>query len=209
MITIKQIKAARALLGWKQSDLAKRSGFSLPAINNIEREISDPKTGTLEIIQQSFEENGIEFKDQTGVSLKGEHLKIYKFEGTEGLLRLLDDVYNTLKHSKGEVLISGLDESAFVKRLGKKLYEHLARLKKANIKERLLISEKDDVMIAPKESYRHLSNEIFSQTPYYVYEDKCAFVLWGPPLKVIMIHNKALSKSFRKQFEYNWKQAKI
>ena len=207
MITVRQIKAARALLGWKQSDLAKHSGLSLPAINNIERGISAPRLDTLELIKQSFEQNGIQFNDQTGVNLKGEFLKIFKFDGIEGLQKLLDDVYTTLKNDGGEVLISGLNERFFMQRLGKKLTQHLERLKNANIKERLLISEDDDYIVAPKETYRRLSKEIFSQTPYYVYAEKCGFILWGPPLRVILIHNQALSESFRKQFEFNWLQA--
>ena len=209
MITAKQIKAARALLGWKQSDLAKKSGLSLPAINNIEREVSVPRSDNLALIKQSFEESGIEFNDKTGVNLKGEFLKIFKFDGTEGLLKLLDDVYTTLKPIEGEVLISGLNEKFFIDRIGKKLKQHLERLAKAKIKERLLISEDDDFLIAPKENYRRVSNEVFSQTPYYVYAEKCAFVLWGPPLRIVLIHNKALAESFRKQFEFSWSQAKL
>ena len=209
MITVKQIKAARALLGWKQSDLAKISGLSLPAINNIEREISTPRADNLELIRQSFEQHGIEFNDQTGVNLKGEQLRILKFEGTEGLQKLLDDVYMSLSKTseKKEVLIFGVNENFFTQRLGKNLQAHIERLKKANIAERLLISEADDYLVADKKSYRKLPQEVFSETPFYVYDGKCAFVLWGPPLRVILIQNSALSESFAKQFEFNWNQA--
>ncbi|HEY1096410.1 MAG TPA: helix-turn-helix transcriptional regulator, partial [Alphaproteobacteria bacterium] len=51
MITAEQIKAARALLNWKQSDLARESGVSLPSINNIERNIGSPRLDTLQSIQ--------------------------------------------------------------------------------------------------------------------------------------------------------------
>ena len=208
MITVKQIKAARALLGWKQSDLAKRCGYSLPAINNIEREISTPKSETLEVIKQCFEENGIEFNDQTGVNLKGEQLRILKLDGTEGLQKLLDDVYSTLqRETQKEVLIFGVNEKQFSQRLGKNLKAHIERLKKADISERLLISESDDFLVTDKKSYRRLPQDVFSETPFYVYSNKCAFVLWGPPLRIILIQNTALSESFHKQFEFNWNQA--
>lgn len=36
-VSVDQLKAARALLNWSQSDLATKSGYSLPTINNIER----------------------------------------------------------------------------------------------------------------------------------------------------------------------------
>ena len=36
MVTIKQIKAARALLGWSQEDLAQHSAISEPTIARLE-----------------------------------------------------------------------------------------------------------------------------------------------------------------------------
>ncbi|MCZ4352648.1 helix-turn-helix transcriptional regulator [Roseovarius aestuarii] len=35
-VSIKQIRAARALLGWSQNDHAERSGVSLPTIKRLE-----------------------------------------------------------------------------------------------------------------------------------------------------------------------------
>jgi len=207
MISIKQIKAARVLLEWKQSDLAKASKLSLPTINNIERGIGSPKAETLDLIRNSLESNGIEFIDEIGVQLKGEILNFQMLEGVEGLKKLLDDVYETLKPLKGEVLISGLDERFFTEKLGDGLKQHIARLAAAGIKERLLIREGDDFLVAPKEDYRKIPEELFSQMPYYVYAGKCAFILWGPPLKILLIENAPLVESFKKQFERNWQNA--
>jgi transcriptional regulator with XRE-family HTH domain len=36
MATVEQIKAARALLGWSQEDLAEHSGISLPTVRRFE-----------------------------------------------------------------------------------------------------------------------------------------------------------------------------
>ena len=36
MISIRQVKAARALLGWSQADLARRSGISEPTVARLE-----------------------------------------------------------------------------------------------------------------------------------------------------------------------------
>ena len=36
-VSMDQLKAARSLLNWSQADLAQKSGYSLPTINNIER----------------------------------------------------------------------------------------------------------------------------------------------------------------------------
>lgn len=75
MISEKQIKAARALLGIKQSDLVKMAGISIATLNNIERGAqTDPKLSTLKAIQGALEKEGIEFIDDpfegVGVCLK-------------------------------------------------------------------------------------------------------------------------------------------
>jgi transcriptional regulator with XRE-family HTH domain len=61
MITPAQIKAARALIGWKQADLAKAAKLSATALNNIERSEADPKSSTLLRIHQALEAAGVEF----------------------------------------------------------------------------------------------------------------------------------------------------
>lgn len=63
MITPAQIRAARALIGWKQSDLASASGISEISIKNIERGATDPRSSTLGAIQASFEKAGVVFLD--------------------------------------------------------------------------------------------------------------------------------------------------
>jgi predicted transcriptional regulator len=61
VITAGQIRAARALIGWKQIDLAKASGVSEISIKNIERGVTDPRSSTLSAIQAAFEKAGVLF----------------------------------------------------------------------------------------------------------------------------------------------------
>lgn len=61
MISPSQIRAARALIGIKQSDLARGAGISLATLNNIERGVGDPRTSTLEAIERALAAAGIEF----------------------------------------------------------------------------------------------------------------------------------------------------
>lgn len=63
MITPAQIRAARALIGWKQSDLAEASGVSEISIKNIERGATDPRSSTLNAMQMAFERAGVLFLD--------------------------------------------------------------------------------------------------------------------------------------------------
>lgn len=63
MITPAQIRAARALLGWSQSQLAEKAGVSRNALNNLEREVVAPRRSTVKAIQQTLEQAGIEFTE--------------------------------------------------------------------------------------------------------------------------------------------------
>ena len=68
MITIRQVKAARALLGWSQGDLAQRSGVSEPTIAKLksaEGELGG-REGTGEKIRKAIENAGVEFIDENG-----------------------------------------------------------------------------------------------------------------------------------------------
>ena len=70
MITPAQIRAARALIGWKQTDLAGASGISEMSIKNIERGATDPRASTLLAIQTALEGAGVVFLDP-GVTREG------------------------------------------------------------------------------------------------------------------------------------------
>jgi len=71
MITPAQIRAARALLDWNQSELAEKAGLSLTALNNLERGRSDPKASTLNAVQKAIEAAGVAFTngDEPGVRI--------------------------------------------------------------------------------------------------------------------------------------------
>jgi len=80
MIFLEQIRAARAMLGLKQHELAKRAGISTGTLNNIERGVQkDSKLSTMHAIQRALEAGGIEFIGQEsegmGIRLKPVHLK--------------------------------------------------------------------------------------------------------------------------------------
>jgi len=61
MITPAQIRAARALLGWKQSKLAAAASVSEISIKNIERGATDARSSTLGKIEDAFAREGVEF----------------------------------------------------------------------------------------------------------------------------------------------------
>jgi predicted transcriptional regulator len=68
LTTIRQIKAARALLDWSQSDLAQRSGVSEPTIARLESAEGElgGREETVRKIRAALETNGIEFIEGNG-----------------------------------------------------------------------------------------------------------------------------------------------
>ncbi|MEM7651064.1 MAG: helix-turn-helix transcriptional regulator [Pseudomonadota bacterium] len=208
-ISIEQIKAARALLEWTQEDLANQSGLSKPAINMIERRLSNAKADTLEAVQKAFEKAGVEFISGPGVRLKSTILKTEIFEGSDSLLRLLRDVFQTLNGTESELLISGIDENLYKNIGGQRVVKEIEKRIKHGIKTKLLSCEGDTNFLEPIEHYRWIPKEFFSTTPSYIYGDKYAILLWGPPQKVVVIENSEIADSFRKQFLSFWASASI
>lgn len=57
-----QVRAARAFLGLKQSELAIKSGVSLPQLNRLERAEAEPRYSTAQKILQALEAEGVSFR---------------------------------------------------------------------------------------------------------------------------------------------------
>ena len=74
-----QIRAARALLGWSQSQLARRAGIGLATLQRIEQNegIVKGNFSTILKIQKALEEAGIVFTDGDAAEI-GVRLRIDK-----------------------------------------------------------------------------------------------------------------------------------
>ncbi len=204
MISVEQIKAARALLEWTQEELAEAASLSKPSINTLERRIANPKVETVEAIQRAFETAGVEFLEGPGVRLRSSVLKAQIFEGSDSLLRLLHDIFETLVGTEKELMISGIEEEKYKNFGGPRIIEQIDKRIKYGIKTKLLSCEGDTNFIEPLEHYRWVPKQFFSKTPYYVYDNKYAILLWGPPQKVVLIENAEIADSYREQFLAHW-----
>jgi transcriptional regulator with XRE-family HTH domain len=209
MITVEQIKAARALLNWNQEVLAEAARISKPALANLESGKVTPRVETLSSITKALEDAGIEFTEGPGVRLSGETLRVLIFEGNDAIFRLWKDQQETLKQG-GERLISGLDERMFDNLAGKQRFRQiLKKFHEKGITSRLLIKEGDTYFVEPISHYRWVSEELFTQVPYFVYANKYAILLTEPATKVVLIESKPIADSYRKQFNAIWNQAKV
>src|SRR5208282_1509346 len=62
-----QLKAARALLGWSQRDLAQRAGVALSTLADFERGSREPIQNNLQAMVMSLEKEGISFSEDGAV----------------------------------------------------------------------------------------------------------------------------------------------
>jgi len=67
VIAIEQIRAARGLLGWSQSELAKRAKLSLPTVKRVETGVGPRVSEEARArIQHALEGAGIQFISENG-----------------------------------------------------------------------------------------------------------------------------------------------
>lgn len=76
MITSRQIRAARGLLGWSQQQLADKAIVSRNTVAQLERGEVDPRLSTVEAVRKALVKAGIEFQASGGG--KGEGVRLAK-----------------------------------------------------------------------------------------------------------------------------------
>lgn len=207
MISSDQSRAARGLLNWRQEDLAKAVGISKVSINNFERGVTKLKSETLRAIEIAFSKADIEFPDEHGVRRKTDKVQVFK--GDEAVKNLWDDIFFSLKDKGGEVLITNVDEKRALDQEGAILTNHLERLEKAGIHERLLCCEGDTYFLMPRECYRWISKELFTYgTSTYIYADRVAFQIWNEAI-IVLIQSRDAHDAEKRRFDDLWDRAMI
>ena len=213
MITKEQIKAARAMLDWSQSTLAEKTDgeVSSPTIKLIESGKSKSTEKTLFIIQQVFEDAGIEFLPNNGLRKADDILTIYEseYENDNAYAKLMDDVYYTLKKRKSEALFSFVDQSLSPHVISEKQ----KLLDEAGISMRFLVRNGDTNFMFDKTQYRYLPKGLYLNNPSIVYDNKYALTTIDPSnsnLQKIFVFNNADIAQIRKlEFDIIWNNAEL
>src|SRR5271163_2352797 len=122
----RQISAARGLLRWSGVVLAEKAGLTRDTINKIESDAVQPREGTVADIVRVFDENGVEFTENSGVRLKPQGVEV--LTGSTGLRRFFDDVYEHSRKHGGLIQQTGIDETTFSEYLGDYSPVHIQRM---------------------------------------------------------------------------------
>lgn len=208
MIDNRQIRAARALLEWSQTDLARAAGMATSSIKAIENSHSTPKRETLEAIAATFEAAGVDFCPPSGVRLKSDVVTVH--QGRSAATELLNSIMRHAPNDPArEVCIIGLDEQLTAEVDGPEMQQALsARLRQGGVRERILIGEGVKEFLREESCYRWMPREGFCrQAPIYIYGDKVAVQSGTLKRQTIIIDAKPLAQHLRALFGVLWTNA--
>lgn len=208
-LTSRQIIAARALLGWNQSNLAELSNISVPTIKSAEADTQTVKRATLDAIRSAIETHGVEFLPGNGV--RERTAAITQYDGPSGLIDVYDDIFHTVADPRADkeiLILNNAEPVNYNPQVEEYLAAHIERLEKIGAKEKIIGCEGDDDFFSGPIEYRVIPKEDFEDSPTIIYGDKIALWRYGPPAKAIIIHDRSIAQSFRKFFGWGWKHAR-
>jgi len=207
LITPRQIRAARGLIGWTQADLARAAKISRATIAAIEKNDANPTPDVRKKISEVFDDAQVEFLPQEGVRFRGP--TIYLDDQPGANRRLLEDILTSSSEFKfrqniNEILIYGLREEDSENSVGDYLPEHIERLEQAGLQEKILCGSSTSNFVAPLSWYRKLPTLNAIQSPIHIYADKVALVQWSPKEQVFVLENKPIADAVRSMFNQIW-----
>lgn len=142
-----------------------------------------------------------------------EDIKVEHHTGKYIYKVMLNSVITALPNG-GEILLFGLMDEYLIKN-DKHYLTHLQqyylRAKELGIKEKIIVKKNDANYTFPMElsEFRFLKDEVIGNTSFQVYGKFVAIFLWGNQNHLILIENKDVADSYRKQFNLLWNIAKI
>lgn len=207
MPTIEQIRAARALLGWSQGELAEKSGLTQTSIARLENNTNKPNSATLDKITTALHNAGIEFIDNTGLRKRSGEIKI--FQGVDGFRDFMDDVYEHVSTIGGDVCLYNAKPDNWLELLGEDWMEmHLHRMLQhsKNFTFRATCNKNDLHLHGYKYGeYRWVPDKLYKKHTIYIYGECLAIILFLENDVVInAVYNKEFSESLKTVFDVIW-----
>lgn len=205
-ICVDQLRAARSLLNWSQTELSKKSGYALATINNIERGQYQAHPQTLNNIVQTFEEAGIQFIDGPGVRIDISSFRIKCYEGSDALHYLFKKILASLEQG-GELYICGIDEKMLKTTAAQEI-----KLMQTHLKKEVTVHILNNRSCSAGLTFHNLKKKVVTDDvpliPFICYGERIAIILMGNPIYVAIMYNKKLSEKYIAQFNYIWNKEK-
>ena len=211
MPTIEQIRAARALLGWSQHDLADKAGLSQTGIARIENGTNQPNSKTIDKINTAFGSADVEFIDNSGVKKRCDEVRL--LQGRAGFAQLMDEIYDAAKNEGGLICLHNAKPDNWIKWLGQNVYEERSRLMSEltnNFEFRITTKESEVVNLISSgfAEYRLIPDEMFNDQSIYAYNGNLAFINFQKDnVSIRILTNQFFADGFRTLFNLTWDNA--
>jgi sugar-specific transcriptional regulator TrmB len=153
--------------------------------------------------QKIAEEILPELNKLTKSSKEKEESDIYK--GRKGIRSILFDILNYKEY------IAFGSSGRFLEIMKHDFILFQKRKKELKINAKVILSEssrKTEQVKLSHTNFKYIPDEFSSPTTTFVYDDKTAIIVWGEIPIATLITSKEVSNSYRKYFDFLWKQAK-
>ena len=168
-----------------------------PVDPKVLREIFEIKLKQIDSIIPKLS-NLLKQKEETSVELhKGK--RVYK--------TLIKDLISTLKENE-LIYILGVDEEKLETVEPIYLKQYFTIIKEKNVKEKIIISTGSKKFKEQNLEYRELDKKYFDETEIVITQSKVYIFIIDDPYYMIIIKNKKLANTYKKQFELLWNIAK-
>lgn len=207
LITGRQIRGARGLLGWTMEDLADKAGLTRLTIRQIEGDTVQPQEKTLTKLFSIFDKFGIEFLPEEGIKIRKQETRTYS--GKAGYRQLLEHIYETIKNG-GIIRQFNFGDMRYAPREEAFVAEHFGRM--ATIKgldAKVLEQAGETPHPVSYCTYRDLDKKFKDMSPWYLYGDYLILSLneGGGKREFVTVHSKLLAERYIKEFDIFWNTA--
>lgn len=198
-----QIRAARAMLNWSQTDLAEAAGVSKDTVKNYESGNNQPNISTLTKLSNALESNGLDIFTG-GVQWRKKEVLIFK--GQNGFHKFYDYIYEEVqKTQQTELYVCNVDERLFMQWGSSIIEKHTERMKELNATYKILIRHGDNYFVASEYAkYKWLPDQFFSTIPYYVFGDRVALILFQDEPVIYTLPEREIMLAYKQQFDALW-----
>lgn len=210
MITGRQVRAARGLLGWDASALAEKANLSRETISNIENGSVQARGGTLNDIERVFVEHRLEFIDNQGVRFRPEGVEV--LNGKEGVAKFWDLAFMTAQISGGIFRQNGINDDALIQCAPDVVEKHIKRM--AALRQtrhdalvRVILHYGNYNFVCTEYAdYKWHPQNMPTPVPYYVFGDSVGIFVFDadPAPKIILISSPIIAAAYIRQFDETW-----
>ena len=207
-ISATQIKAARAMLGWLQNDLAEACGLSSTTIRSLETGNISPRSAT--VVRKAFEQAGLEFIEGDGVRRRDNQIRVYK--GLNSCNRFFEDMAQAIKEGGGGVVCTVKSQEMLMQSCGitaRNNHERMEMLEDIADIKCLMPEPPASSFCVSSLQVRVASKHQVGPFSYYVYADKYVLVYQErrSNFTFVIHHMPTVAQDMRNHFLIVWENA--